>query len=297
MSFLSHVDTHLVTRGDRKVLGLVLVLTAAYMVIEVIGGVLTNSLALLSDAGHMVSDVGGLAISLVAVTLACRPPTAERPYGYRRLEILAAMVNGIVLIAIDIYILFSAYQRMFNPQAVQSLEMLGVAVGGLMINMISVKILNRASKRSLNIRSAFIHVIVDALGSVAAIIAGIIMLFTNLYIVDSLVSLFIGIMLIPSIWRLLKESSNILLESCPLDVGILQVKNELKQVSGVKDAHDLHIWSISSDIFSLSVHLVIENLNHGTTILRHTKAMLKEKFGIHHATIQIEEICEDEIIH
>ena len=297
MSLLAHVDTHLVTKGDKKVLGLVLVLTAAYMVIEVIGGVLTNSLALLSDAGHMVSDVGGLAISLVAVILACRPSTAERPYGYHRLEILAAMMNGIVLIAIDIYILFSAYQRMFNPQEVQSLEMLGVAIGGLMINMISVKILNRASKRSLNIRSAFIHVIADALGSVGAIIAAIIMLFTNLYIVDSLVSLLIGIMLIPSIWRLLKESSNILLESCPLEVGILQVKNELKQVNGVKEVHDLHIWSISSGIFSLSVHLVIENLNYGTTILRYTKDMLKEKFGIYHATIQIEEICEDEIIH
>ncbi len=297
MSLLAHVDTHLVTKGDKKVLGLVLVLTAAYMVIEVIGGVLTNSLALLSDAGHMVSDVGGLAISLVAVILACRPSTAERPYGYHRLEILAAMMNGIVLIAIDIYILFSAYQRMFNPQEVQSLEMLGVAIGGLMINMISVKILNRASKRSLNIRSAFIHVIADALGSVGAIIAGIIMLFTSLYIVDSLVSLLIGIMLIPSIWRLLKESSNILLESCPLDVGVHQVKNELKHVIGVKDAHDLHIWSISSGIFSLSVHLVIENLNQGTAILRNTKDMLNEKFGIEHTTIQIEEICEDKIIH
>ncbi len=294
---MAHVDTHLVTRGDRKVLGLVLVLTAAYMVIEMIGGVITNSLALLSDAGHMVSDVGGLAISLVAITLACRPSTPERPYGYRRLEILAAMVNGIVLIAIDIYILFSAYQRMLDPQEVQSLEMLSVAVGGLVINMISVKILSSASKRSLNIRSAFIHVIADALGSVGAIIAGVVMYFTNFYFVDSLVSFLIGIMLIPSIWRLLKESSNILLESCPLDVGVLQVKNELKHVIGVKDAHDLHIWSISSGIFSLSVHLVIENLNEGTKILKNTKDMLKEKFGIEHATIQIEEICEDEIIH
>ena len=267
------------------------------MVIEMIGGVLTNSLALLSDAGHMVSDVGGLAISLVAITLACRPSTAERPYGYRRLEILAAMLNGIVLIAIDIYILFNAYQRMLDPQEVQSLGMLSVAIGGLIINMISVQILSRASKRSLNIRSAFIHVIADALGSVGAIIAGVIMFFTNFYFVDSLVSFLIGIMLIPSIWRILKESSNILLDSCPLDVGVHQVKNELKHVIGVKDVHDLHIWSISSGIFSLSVHLVIENLNQGTTILRITKDMLKEKFGIEHTTIQIEEICEDKLIH
>jgi len=294
---LDHIDTHLVTRGDRKVLSLVLVLTAVYLVIEMIGGVLTNSLALLSDAGHMVSDVGGLAISLVAITIACRPSTAERPYGYRRLEILAAMLNGIVLIAIDIYILFNAYQRMLDPQEVQSLGMLSVAIGGLIINMVSVQILSRASKRSLNIRSAFIHVIADALGSVGAIIAGVIMFFTNFYFVDSLVSFLIGIMLIPSIWRILKESSNILLDSCPLDVGVHQVKNELKHVIGVKDVHDLHIWSISSGIFSLSVHLVIENLNQGTTILRITKDMLKEKFGIEHTTIQIEEICEDKLIH
>ncbi len=287
----------MVTRGDSKVLIFVLALTATYMVIEVIGGVLTNSLALLSDAGHMVSDVGGLAISLVAITLACRPPTPERPFGLRRLEILAALINGIVLIAIDAYILYNAYLRLLAPQEVQSLGMLGIAVGGLVINLISVRILSRASKRSLNIRSAFLHVIADALGSVGAIAAGVIMYFTGFFVVDALVGLAVGIILIPSIYRLLKESLNILLESCPLDVGIPQVKKELRKVRGVKEAHDLHIWSISSGIYSLSVHLVIENMNRGTAILRAAKHMLDEKFGIHHATIQIEELCEDEMIH
>jgi cobalt-zinc-cadmium efflux system protein len=288
---------HVVTRGDKKVLGLVLVLTATYMVIEAFGGIITNSLALLSDAGHMVSDVGGLLISLVAITLACRPSTPERPYGLRRLEILAAMTNGIVLIAIDISILYNAYLRLLSPQEVQSEGMLGIAIGGLIINLISVRILSRASKRSLNIRSAFFHVIADALGSVGAIAAGIVMFFTGFYIADPLVSLFIGIMLIPMIWKLLKESLNILLESCPIDVGVIQVKSELRRIKGVEDAHDLHIWSISSGIYSLSVHLVIKNMNHGATILRSAKKMLEEKFGIHHATIQVEEVCEDKMIH
>jgi cobalt-zinc-cadmium efflux system protein len=267
------------------------------MVIEGIGGVLTNSMALISDAGHMVSDVGGLAISLIAVSLACKPPTPERPYGFRRLEILAALINGLVLIIIDTYIIYNSYLRLISPQEVESIGMLVIASGGLIINLVSVKILSRASKRSLNIRSAFLHVIADTLGSVGAIIAGLVMYFTGFYLVDPLIGLLIGIMLIPSIWRLLKESSNILLESCPIDVGVLQVKGELKKVNGVKDAHDLHIWSISSGIYSLSVHLVIGNMNHGANILKSAKKMLDEKFGIHHATIQIEEICEDEVIH
>lgn len=287
----------MVTNKDKKVLSIVLILTASYMVIEIIGGLFTNSLALLSDAGHMISDVGGLAISLVAVTLACRPPTPEKPYGFRRLEILASMLNGVILIAIDFYILYSAYLRIFSPEEIQSLPMIFVAVGGLIINLISVKILSKASKRSLNIRSAFLHVIADALGSVGAIIAGVIMYYTEYYLADALVGLLIGIILIPSIWRLLKESSNILLESCPLDVGVLQVKNELKKVRGVKDVHDLHIWSISSGIYSLSVHLVIKELTDSSVILKTSKNMLNKKFGINHATIQIEQVCEDEIIH
>ncbi len=288
---------HMVTHGDKKVLAIVLVLTFSYMIIEIIGGLFTNSLALLSDAGHMVSDVGGLIISLIAVTLACRPSTPEKPYGLRRLEILASMLNGIILIAIDFYILYSAYQRIFSPQEIQSLYMIFVAVGGLIINLISVKILSRASKRSLNIRSAFIHVIADALGSVGAIIAGLIMYFTEYYLADAIVGLLIGIILIPSIWRLLKESTNILFESCRLYVVILQVKNELKKILYVEDVHDLHIWSISSGIYSLSVHMVTDNINSSSSILKSSKDMLNKKFGINHATIQIESKCEDNIIH
>ncbi|MCL4436368.1 MAG: cation diffusion facilitator family transporter [Thaumarchaeota archaeon] len=288
---------HMVTLGDRKTLTFVLFLTAIYLAVEVVGGLLTNSLALLSDAGHMVSDVGGLAISLVAVTLACQPSTPERPFGLRRVEILAALVNGIVLIAIDIYILYESYQRFLSPQPVQSAEMLAVAVGGLLINLASAKILSRASKRSLNIRSAFIHVIADALGSVGVIAAGILMFFTGIYILDAIAGMLIAIIIIPSIYQILKESSNILLESCPSGVEIYQVKNELRNVQDVKDVHDLHVWSISSGIHSLSVHLVIDSLGQGSEVLRNAKQMLEDKFEINHATIQIEEHCEDELIH
>jgi cobalt-zinc-cadmium efflux system protein len=288
---------HMVTRGDRRTLSLVMALTATYLVVEIIGGLLTNSLALLSDAGHMVSDVGGLIISLVAVTLACWPSSPERPFGLRRVEILAALINGIILIGIDVFILYESYQRFLSPQPVQSIGMLAVASGGLIINLVSAQILSRASKRSLNIRGAFLHVVIDALGSVGAMVAGIVMFFTDFYLVDALVGFLIGIILIPSVWRLLKESSNILLESCPVDVGVPLVKTELRKVQGVKDVHDLHIWSISSGIYSLSVHLVIESLNHGTEVLHVAKRLLDEKFDIHHATIQIEELCEDEFRH
>ncbi len=287
----------MVTQGDRKTLGLVLTLTAVYLSVEVVGGLLTNSLALLSDAGHMVSDIGGIAISLVAITLACLPSTPERPFGLRRVEILAALVNGVILIAIDIFIVYEAYQRFLSPQPVQSLGMLGIAAGGLVINIVSAKILSRASKRSLNIRSAFLHVVSDALGSVGVIVAGVLMFFTNIYLFDALASLVIGIIMIPSIWKVLKESSSILLESCPSGVGIYQVKMELKNVQGVKDVHDLHVWSISSGIYSLSVHLLVNSLSEGTEILRNAKQMLEHKFEINHATIQIEERCEDELVH
>ena len=289
--------THMVTQGDRRTLSLVLILTATYLSVEVVGGLLTNSLALLSDAGHMVSDVGGLAISLIAVTLACRPSTPERPFGLRRVEILAALVNGVILIGIDIFIIYEAYQRFLSPQPVQSLGMLSVAVGGLVINAIGARILSRASKRSLNVRSAFLHVISDALGSMGAIVAGILMFLTGIYVFDALASFLIGIIMIPSIWAVLKESSNILLESCPSGVGIYMVKNELKNVQGVKDVHDLHVWSISSGIYSLSVHLVVDSLTQGTEVLRNAKQMLEDQFKINHATIQIEEHCIDEIVH
>jgi cobalt-zinc-cadmium efflux system protein len=287
----------MVMQGDRRTLSLVLILTAIYLSIEVIGGFLTNSLALLSDAGHMVSDVGGLAISLIAVTLACWPATPERSFGLRRIEILAALVNGVILIGIDVFIMYEAYQRFLSPQPVQSLGMLSVAVGGLVINAVSAKILSRASKRSLNIRSAFLHVLSDALGSMGAIVAGILMFFTDIYVLDALAGLIIGIIMIPSIWQVLKESSNILLESCPSGVGIYQVKNELRQVQGVKDVHDLHVWSISSGVYSLSVHLVVNSLTQGTEVLRNAKHMLEQQFEINHATIQIEEHCEDEMVH
>lgn len=287
----------MVTRSDRKTLGLVLALTTTYLVVEVVGGLITNSLALLSDAGHMVSDVGGLVISMVAITLACRPPTPERPFGMRRLEIVAAMINGFLLVGIDVYIIYESYLRLLSPQEVQSLPMLSIAAGGLVINLMSAVILSRSSKRSLNIRSAFLHVLTDALSSVGVIVAGIVIFFTDFYILDALAGLFIGVMMIPSIRSLLKESMNILLESCPIDVGIPQVKSELRKVQGVKDAHDLHIWSISSGIHSLSVHLIIEDLCNATAVLKSAKNMLHEKFDIHHATIQVEEICHDEIHH
>ena len=296
-NYLEDTHPHLVTRNDRKILGLVLILTMTYLIIEVIGGILSNSVSLLSDAGHMVSDVGGISISLIAITLSCRKASPERPFGLIRLEILAAMINGILLIIIDIYILYESYIRLFSPREIQSSLMIAVATGGLIINILSALIISKASKRSLNIRSAFIHVLSDALTSVGVIVSGIIIYFTNYYLVDALAGFFIGIMMIPSIYSLLNESLNILLESCPIDVGIPEVKKELMKIKDVKDIHDLLIWSISSGIRALSVHILIDNIKDSSITLKATKQMLVDKFGIHHATLQIEDICEEQTDH
>jgi len=289
-------ETH-VLRSDQRILGIVLSLTALYLIAEVVGGLLTNSLALLSDAGHMVSDVGGLIISLVAVTLACRPATPERPFGLRRLETVAALINGIVLAGIVLYIFYSAALRLVEPPEVQSLGMVSVALGGLVVNLIGAKLLRGASKRSLNIRSAFLHVVTDTLGSIGAIIGGLIIYFTKLYVVDSIVGLLIGFMIIPSTWRLLKDSSNILLEACPFELEIPAVKSALTSMKGVRDVHDIHIWTISSDINSMSAHLVVEDMNEGAEILRLAKSILRDRFNIDHATLQIEDSCMEKLRH
>lgn len=289
--------THHVLKSDQRILGIVLALTSIYLVAEVAGGILTNSLALLSDAGHMISDASGLIISLVAVTLACRPATPEKPFGFRRLETVAALINGTVLVGIVLYIFYAALLRLTKPPEVQSLGMVSVAFGGLAVNLIGAKLLSGASKRSLNIRSAFLHVVADALGSIGAIVGGLIMYFTGLYVVDPLVGMLIGFMIIPSMWKVLKDSSHILLEACPVELSVPVVRSALTGVKGVKEAHDIHIWTISSNINLMSAHLLIEDMNSGSEILNLAKNMLRDRFDIDHATLQIEDSCAEELHH
>lgn len=274
---------------QKRKLFIVFALTTIYLIVEVIAGFLTRSLALLADAGHMLADVGGLALALFAIRFAERPATPAKTYGYYRAEILAALVNAVVLIVISFSILYEAYRRFQNPPEILSLPMFLVALTGLVVNLVGLKLLYAASGKSLNIKGAYLEVLSDALTSIGVILAGLIMLFTNWYLVDPLVSTGIGLFILPRTWRLLNQSVHVLMEGCPPGINVEEVIAAMKAVEGVRGVHDLHIWMITSGFNALSGHVVIENLAEGQSVLKRLQELLAEKFGIKHVTIQLEE--------
>lgn len=269
-------------------LALALAITFSYFVVEVIGGVLTNSLALLADAGHMFSDMAALGLSLFAFRMARRPATNKKTYGYHRLEILAALINGLTLWLIVGLIFHEAYHRFLDPPEVQSLGMLIVATVGLGVNIAAGFVLYGSHHESLNIRGAFLHVLGDALGSVGAISAGVIMLWTGWYLADPLISVFIGILILYTSWSLVKESVDILMQSVPRGINLEDVQRAMEQVQGVVKVHDLHVWTVTSGVFTLSAHVVINGGEEFHPILDEIEEMLKDRFNIEHTTIQLE---------
>lgn len=269
-------------------LALVLAITAVYFVAEVLGGLMTNSLALLSDAGHMFSDIAALSLSLFAFQIARRPATAKRSYGYHRMEILAALINGLALWLVVGVILNTAYNRFFNPPEVQSGAMLAIAFIGLLVNVAAGIILFGSHHESLNIRGAFLHVIGDTLGSVGAVIAGIIMLLTGWYFADPLISALISCLILYTSWSLIRESVNILMQSVPSEINVEEVQRAMEQVSGVIRVHDLHVWCVTSGIFTLTAHAVILPDLNSQVILDRIEEELKRLFSIEHVTIQLE---------
>jgi cobalt-zinc-cadmium efflux system protein len=276
----------IIGRPLKITLGLVLVI----MVAEVIGGVLSNSLALLSDAGHMLTDALALGLSLFAMNLARRPATSTRTYGYHRAEIMAALANGTVLILVSVYIFYEAYQRFFALPAVKSPLMLIVAVIGLVANLISMFLLRRSSRKSINIKAAFWHIIGDTMSSVGVIIAGVIIFFTGWYIADPILAVLIGVVILWGAVRIVKESVDILLESVPAHVRIGEVTAAVKNVPGVEDLHDIHIWTITSGIYALSAHLSItdQTVSQSCDILTKVNEVLAGNFNITHTTLQLE---------
>ncbi|MFB3062425.1 MAG: cation diffusion facilitator family transporter [Candidatus Binatia bacterium] len=269
-------------------LAIALAITFLYFVVEVAGGILTNSLALLSDAGHMLSDIAALGLSLVAFQISKRPATSKRTFGYHRFEIVAALVNGLVLWLIVGVIFHEAYQRFFTPPDVQSLGMLIIATIGLGVNIAAGLILYRSHHKSLNVHSAFIHVVGDALGSVGAIIAALVMLSTGWYLADPLISFLIGGLILYTSWGLIKESADILMQSVPREISLDEVQNSMESVSGVLKIHDLHVWAVTSGVFTLSAHAVINGDNDFHQVLSELEKALSEKFDIRHTTIQLE---------
>ena len=269
-------------------LRLALAITAFYFAAEVVGGFLTNSLALLSDAGHMFSDIAALGMSLFAFQMARRPATLKRTYGYHRLEILAALLNGLSLWLVVGIIFNAAYNRFFDPPEVESKAMLIVASLGLGVNIASGLILYGSHHESLNVRGAFLHVLGDALGSMGAMFAGVMMLLTGWYLADPIVSIFIGLLILYSSWSLVKESISILMQSVPSGIQLEEVQAAMEQVKGVRKVHDLHVWAVTSGIFTLSTHAVVDGREDFHHVLNQIEEMLKHRFNIEHTTIQLE---------
>jgi len=273
-----------------KFLGIALVITITFFIIELIGALLTNSLALLTDAWHMLIDVFALVFAFVASWLALKPVDMKKTYGYYRIEIIAAFLNGIFLWAIVIYIFHEAIERFLHPVEVKSLGMLIIATFGLIANVLSGITLSKYKEESLNVKGAFLHVIADTLGSVGAISAGLIMLFTGWYQADSLISIAIGLLILYSSSRLIKESLNILLEGVPSDIDMDALEKKIIELKEVERVHDLHVWCIApKKMCCMSGHVVVKKGIDRKRLMTHLIDMLKEEFRIDHSTIQLED--------
>jgi cobalt-zinc-cadmium efflux system protein len=233
---------------NRRGLQITFGLTFFYFIVEAVGGLLTNSLALLADAAHMFTDVGGLGLALFATWISQKPATPEKTYGYYRVEILAALANAVVLFFISFYILYEAYLRFERPPEVASLPMLAIAAVGLAVNLIGLWILRAGSEENLNIKGAFLEVVSDVLGSIGVIVAAVIMLATGWYYADAIFSVLIGLFILLRTWKLLVQAVNVLLESTPAQINVAAVEEAMLKVNGVEAVHDLHVWTITSGI-------------------------------------------------
>ena len=264
-----------------------LAITAAVMVTEAVGGWLAHSLALLADAGHMLADVAALGLSLVVTALAQRPVTAERTFGLLRLEILAALVNGAALIVIALGIGLEAYHRFRSPADVRGTLLLIIAGVGLAANAVGAAILHRGHDHSLNQRSAYLHIVSDLLGSVGALLAGVIILATGWVQADPAISLLISLLILGSAWRLVKESTDVLLEAAPANIALSDVHDRIASIPGVASVHDLHVWTVTSGVIAMSGHLVVQNPVDNQRVLEAVQARLGG-MGIGHVTVQME---------
>ena len=272
---------------SRRRLTLVLAITAAVMVAEAVGGWLAHSLALLADAGHMLADVAALGLSLVVAYLAQRPATAERTFGLLRLEIVAALVNGAALLAISLGIALEALQRFRAPSQVHGALLLGVAAVSLVANVAGAAILHRGHHHSLNQRGAYLHIVGDVLGSAGALAAGAVILATGWVQADPLISVLIAVLILGSAWRLVKESTDILLEAAPAHIALADVHDRIASIPGVASVHDLHVWTVTSGVIAMSGHLVVQNPGDNQRVLEAVQQRLGG-LGIRHVTVQME---------
>jgi cobalt-zinc-cadmium efflux system protein len=294
MSHHDHRHGENARKGNRRALAVVLALTAGFTVVEIIGGLLTGSLALLADAGHMLSDNLSLGIALFAAWLAGKPATPEKSFGYRRAEILAALVNGMTLVAISLWIFVEAYSRLREPTEVLGAPMLAVASLGLLVNVVGAIVLYRSGGENLNVEGAMRHVIADALGSVGAIAAAVVIILTGWRYADPLISIAIGFLILGSSWKLLRDSTNILLEATPSNLKAEEVGHKMASAEGVVEVHDLHIWTITSGFPALSAHVLVGSDEDCHARRRELEELLANEFGISHTTLQVDHVGNHE---
>src|SRR4051812_20811275 len=279
--------SHDAVASNQRRLLVVLSLTTVYLLAEVAGGLLTGSLALLADAGHMLADVFGLSMSLAAVRMAARPATARRTFGFHRAEILAAVANAVLLLGIAAFILYQAWSRFAAPEEIDSLPMVLVAAGGLVVNLIAFKTLHGAADSNLNMKGAILEVVADMLGSVGAILAGLTIWLTGWYQADAVVSVLIALFIVPRAWGLLWTGLNVLLEATPSHLDLGQVVAAMQTVPGVATVHDVHAWTIASGYVAMSAH-VRANGRPSPEVLHDLQKLLREDLQVDHVTLQVE---------
>lgn len=275
-------------KRHRGRLAIVLGMTAGFMIVEAVVGFLTDSLVLIADAGHMLTDVAGVGLALGAIWFAQRPANLRKTYGYYRAEILAALLNALLLLAVAGYIFYEALHRFSDPPEVASVPMLVVATGGLVVNIIGARLLHAGSKESMNVRGAFLEVWKDILGSIAAIVAGLIILTTGWRYADPILAAAVGVLILPRTWDLLKGALDVLFEGAPSHMKTTDIGHEFMGVPGVTAVHDLHVWTVTSGFVSLSAHVETDQTRDQHDILIELRRLLNERFDIEHATLQIE---------
>lgn len=277
---------------------IVLALTAFYMCAELVGGLWTGSLALLADSGHMLADVAALLLALMALWFGARPATQRKTFGYYRLEILAALVNGVGLTLISFFIFYEAYLRLAAPPAIRSVPMAIVAAGGLLINLACARLLHHDRQEDLNMRGAWLHIVGDALGSLGAIIAGVLIALFGWNVADPVISILIALLIVWSSWHLMRDATNVLLEGTPAHINLAAVEDAILETEGVSNVHDLHVWTITSGREALSAHVIHAYSISQANLLKELRAKLHDRFGVDHLTIQMETPdFEDEAFH
>jgi cobalt-zinc-cadmium efflux system protein len=269
-------------------LKLVLLLISSYIVVEFISGLLTGSLALIADAGHMLADAGGLTLALFAINFSTKPATPQRTYGFYRIEILAALANSAVLILVSVYIIYDAYERIIEPPQIKGTALIIVGTIGLVVNLVGMYILKGHATENLNIEGAYLEVLKDTLGSVGVVVVGVITSISEFYLIDPIISVGLAFYILPRTWSLMKKSINILMEGVPINISYEEVKKAILQIKGVTGIFEIHIWTITSGMDAITAHVVVSDPSKSQTILKEISSMLENRFKITHTTIQIE---------